>query len=54
MIEALSAACLLFIWAAEPFAAVFNRPDVSDEISMRIQQFGQLPGAFPGAAGAAA
>jgi Family of unknown function (DUF5677) len=54
MIETLSAACLLFIWAAEPFAVVFERPDVSNEMSKLVQQFGQLPGAFPRAAGAAA
>jgi hypothetical protein len=54
IIEALSAACLLFIWAAEPFATVFDRPDVSNEMSRRIQQFGQLPGAFPRSEGAAA
>ena len=51
LVEALSAACLLFIWAVEPFAVVFKRPDVSNEISRRIKQFAQLPGAFPKAAG---
>jgi Family of unknown function (DUF5677) len=47
LVEALSAACLLFIWAAEPFAVVFNRPDVSPELSKQIQRFAELPGAFP-------
>jgi hypothetical protein len=54
LVETLSAACLLFIWAAEPFAVVFDRPDVSAEMSRRIQQFAQLPGAFPDAPGRAA
>jgi hypothetical protein len=47
LVEALSAACLLFIWAAEPFAVTFNRPDISAGLSKRVQQFAQLPGAFP-------
>jgi hypothetical protein len=54
IVEALSAACLLFIWAAEPFAVVFDRPDVAEEMSKRVQQFAQLPGAFPRIAGTAA
>ena len=52
LVEAVSAACLLFIWAAEPFAVAFDRPDVSAELSNRIQHFAQLPGAFPGKAAA--
>jgi hypothetical protein len=52
LVEAVSAACLLFIWAAEPFAVAFYRPDVSAELSKRIQLFAQLPGAFPGKAAA--
>jgi hypothetical protein len=52
LVEAVSAACLLFIWAAEPFAISFDRPDVSAELSNRIQHFGKLPGAFPGPAAA--
>ena len=48
LVEALSAACLLFIWAADPFAAAFDRPDVSDELLKQVQLFGKLPSAFPG------
>lgn len=47
LVEGLSAACLLFIWAAEPFAVVFDRADVSAELSKQIQRFAELPGAFP-------
>jgi len=47
LVEAISAACLLFIWSAGPFAGAFDRPDVSAELSNRIQLFAQLPGAFP-------
>jgi Family of unknown function (DUF5677) len=52
LVEALSAACLLFIWAAEPFAVAIDRPEVSAEISRRLQQFAQLP--FRNAPGTAA
>jgi hypothetical protein len=48
LVEALSAACLLFIWAADPFAAAFDRPDVSDELLKQVQLFAKLPNAFPG------
>jgi hypothetical protein len=47
LVEVLNAACLLFIWAAEPFAVSFDRPDVSAELSKQIQAFAMLPGAFP-------
>jgi Family of unknown function (DUF5677) len=47
LVEALSAACLLFIWSADPFADAFNRPDVSAELSKQLKLFAQLPGAFP-------
>jgi hypothetical protein len=52
LVEALSATCLLFIWATEPFAATFARPDVSAELSSQIKLFAQLPGAFPRSAAA--
>lgn len=52
LVEALSAACLLFIWAADPFAAAFDRSDVSSELSKQIKLFAQLPGAFPRAVAA--
>jgi Family of unknown function (DUF5677) len=52
LVEALSAACLLFIWAADPFAAAFGRQDVSAELSRQLKLFAELPGAFPRAAAA--
>jgi hypothetical protein len=52
LVEAVSAACLLFIWAADPFAAAFNRPDVTSELSKQLKMFAQLPGAFPRGAAA--
>jgi hypothetical protein len=48
IVEALSAACLILIWAVDPFAAAFERQDVSAELSKQIQVFATLPGAFPG------
>jgi Family of unknown function (DUF5677) len=54
IVEVLSAACLLFIWAADPFAAAVNRPDISAQIKEQLQRFGTLPGAFPRAAPVAA
>jgi hypothetical protein len=47
LIEALSAACLLFIWSADPFASTFDRADVSAELGRQLRLFAQLPGAFP-------
>jgi hypothetical protein len=46
VVEVLSAACLLFMWAADPFAAAVDRPDVA-AIKEQLQRFGTLPGAFP-------
>jgi Family of unknown function (DUF5677) len=47
LIEVLSAACLLFLWALDPMAAAFNRPDITDQIKRQVQRFGTLPGALP-------
>jgi hypothetical protein len=52
MVEALSAGCLMFIWAAGPFAAVVDRPDVNAKIKALLHRFGTLPGAFPRGAAA--
>jgi len=54
VVEVLSGACLLFIWAAAPFAAAVNRPDITSQIKEQLQRFGTLPGAFPGEAPVAA
>jgi len=48
VVEVLSAACLLFFWAADPFASAVNRPDVTAQIKQELARFGTLPGAFPG------
>ena len=54
LVEVLSAACLLFMWAADPFASAVNRPDITAQIKEQLQRFGTLPGAFPGEAPAPA
>jgi hypothetical protein len=46
LIEVLSAACQLFFWAADPFAAAVNRPDIAAQIKQELAKFGTLPGAF--------
>jgi hypothetical protein len=48
LIEVLSAACLVFLWAADPFAVSAQRPDVTAQIEEQVQRFATLPGAFPG------
>jgi hypothetical protein len=53
-VEVLSAACLLFFWAADPFAATVGRPDVTAQLKEQLRRFGSLPGAFPGVRPAAA
>jgi len=47
-VEVLAAACLLFFWAADPFAASVNRPDVPAALQRELARFGTMPGAFPG------
>jgi hypothetical protein len=54
VVEVLSAACLLFVWAADPLAAAVDRPDITAQIKEQLQRFGTLPGAFPGEAPAPA
>jgi hypothetical protein len=46
VVEVLSAACLLFMWAADPFAAAVDRPDVTAQIKEQLQRFGTLPARF--------
>lgn len=47
LIELLSSACLMFIWAAAPYAHTNGLTDVESVISDRVQQFGTRPNAFP-------
>jgi len=54
LVEVLSAACLLFLWAADPFAAAVSRPDVTQQLKEQLQRFRTLPGAFPHETSAAA
>jgi hypothetical protein len=54
IIDVLSAACLMFLWAAAPFAAAVDRRDITARLKAGLQRFGTLPGAFPGGAPAAA
>jgi Family of unknown function (DUF5677) len=48
LVETLSAICLLFLWAADPFAVSVGRPDVTGKIKQELRRFASLPGAFPG------
>ena len=47
LVETLSATCLLFLWAADPFAESAGRPDITAKIKEEVQRFATLPGAFP-------
>ena len=50
VVEVLSAACLLFFLAADPFASAVDGPDVTVQIKQELVRFATLPGAFPGIA----
>jgi hypothetical protein len=43
MIDTLKAACLMFLWAAEPFARAFPRDGLEDRIRAQLQRFDTLP-----------
>jgi hypothetical protein len=47
LVEVISMACLLFLWAADPFAVSAKRPNITEQIRQQVQRFGSLPGAFP-------
>jgi len=47
IVEVLSAASLLFVWAAAPYADTNGLSDMAATISERVQEFAKLPGAFP-------
>jgi hypothetical protein len=51
LIEVLSAACLVFLWSAGPYAETNGLSDAGTALSERWQAFATLPGAFPRAAG---
>jgi hypothetical protein len=43
MIDTLKAACLMFLWAAEPFARAFPRDGLEDRIRAELRRFDTLP-----------
>jgi hypothetical protein len=43
MIETLKAACLMFLWAAEPFARAFPRNGLEERIGDQLERFETLP-----------
>ena len=43
MIDTLKAACLMLLWAADPFARAFPRDGLEDQIRAQIQRFATLP-----------
>jgi Family of unknown function (DUF5677) len=43
MIDTLKAACLMFLWAADPFAQAFPRDGLEDRIRAQLQRFDTLP-----------
>jgi len=48
VVDALQAACLVMLWAAEPFSRAFPTDGVSDQIQGFVQRFGQLVGTATG------
>jgi hypothetical protein len=47
LVETLSAICLLFLWAADPFAESAGRSDIKARIKQELERFATLPEAFP-------
>jgi hypothetical protein len=43
MVATLKFACLTFLWAADPFARVFDHADILEELQALNQQFARLP-----------
>jgi hypothetical protein len=42
LIETLMAACLMFIWAADPFARAFDLSVITGRLQMQLQRFNEL------------
>jgi hypothetical protein len=51
LVEVLSAASLIFLWSAAPYAETNGLPDTAAEVDARLKELATLPGAFPRAAG---
>ena len=43
LVDTLRAACLTFLWAAEPFSRAFERPAITAKIQEQLQRFDRLP-----------
>ena len=43
LVETLKAACLMFIWAADPFARVFSLSDIANRLQAQLRRFSELP-----------
>jgi hypothetical protein len=43
LIETLMAACLMFIWAADPFVRAFDLNETKDRLQKQLQRFNELP-----------
>ena len=43
LVDTLKAACLTFLWAADPFARAFDLNEISGRIEKQIQRFAELP-----------
>lgn len=43
LVETLKAACLMFIWAADPFARAFDLTAIAGRLQKQLQRFTELP-----------
>lgn len=43
LIETLMAACLMLIWAADPFARAFDPPEITARLQQYLRRFNELP-----------
>jgi hypothetical protein len=43
LVETLKAACLMFIWAADPFARAFALSDMTTRLQAQLRRFNELP-----------
>lgn len=43
LVETLKAACLMFIWAADPFARAFDLGEITARLQKKLQRFNELP-----------
>jgi hypothetical protein len=43
LVETLKAACLMFLWAADPFARAFDLTETTARLRQYLQRFNELP-----------